>query len=50
MEAALSGGTDPYPYIIGAYAIGVVLLLGFGLSIQSHRAKLRTLLSAIRKN
>ncbi len=50
MEPAIGGGTDPTPYILGAYLVGTLLLLGFGVQIQRHRAKLRTLLSAIRKH
>lgn len=49
MEPALGGGTDPAPYILGAYFVGSLLLLGFGIQVQRHRGKLRTLLSAIRK-
>lgn len=49
MEPVIGGGTDPTPYIFGAYLVGSLLLLGFGIQIQRHRGKLRTLLSAIRK-
>lgn len=49
MEGALSGGTDPVPYIVGAYLVGFILLVGFAVVVLRQRAKLRTLLSAIRK-
>jgi hypothetical protein len=50
MEGALGGGTDPVPYILGAYLVGSILLLGFGIQILRQRAKLRGLLEAIRKH
>ena len=50
MEPIIGGGTDPAPYIFGAYLVCSLLLLGFGLQVQRHRGKLRTLLSAIRKH
>lgn len=49
MEAALSGGTDPAPYLLGAFLIGTLLTVGFAAVVLKQRSKLRTLLGAMRK-
>lgn len=43
-------GTDPAPYIIGAYAVGFVFILGFAILIMIERRHLRMLMSALKKS
>ena len=49
MQPDFSGATDPTPYIIMAYTIGSLLLLGFAAQTVRQRAKLRALLAAVKK-
>ena len=42
-------GTDPVPYIMLAYGIGAAGLFGFAAWTAVQRAKLRTMLAAVRK-
>ena len=50
MDTALSGGTDPTPFILMAYSIGALGLLGFAHWAIWQRLKLRAQLAVIRKN
>lgn len=43
-------GTDPFPYIVGAYGVGTFLILGFALLILLERRHLRMLMSALKKS
>ena len=47
--AAFGAGMDPVPYIVLAYGIGAVGLFGFAAWTAQQRAKLRTLLAAVKK-
>ena len=43
-------GTDPTPYIAGAYGVGVLLIIGFAVLIMVERRHLRMLMNALKKN
>jgi hypothetical protein len=43
-------GTDPSPYIIGAYALGLLFILGFAILVMLERRHLRMLMSALKKS
>jgi heme exporter protein CcmD len=43
-------GTDPTPYIAGAYGIGAALIVGFAIWIVIERRHLRRLMEALKKS
>ncbi len=49
MDAPFAGGTDPTAYILAAYLIGALMLLGFYAYTLVERRKLRQLLAAVRR-
>ena len=48
METVYGAGLDPVPYIIGAYTLGLVGILGMMVSITNQRLRLRRQLAVIR--
>ena len=41
--------TDPYPYIIGAYIVGSLLIFGYGAYLIAARNKLENLLIVMKE-
>ena len=39
--------TDPFPYLLAAYAVGFLVIGGFAVSIIRDRVRLRTYLQAL---
>lgn len=47
MDTTYGAGIDPAPYMIAAYAIGTIMLVGYTLAIFMARAKVRRLMLAM---
>jgi hypothetical protein len=44
-----TGNTDPYPYIIAAYSVGFIAILGYSCWVLAKRKSMREILTVIEK-